>query len=265
MKIGIFDSGLGGLLIGKAIRERLPQYDYAYYGDTLHLPYGRRSADAIYGYTEEAVRFLFEKENCQIVVVACNTASVAALRKLQQGWLARHYPDRRVLGVVVPMLEAAIESKAKRIGLIGTDFTIESRVYDEELRKIDPEVEIVAKATPLLVPLIENGGEPWLSSVLQFYLQPILDKQADSLILGCTHYGLLKHHVQALAPKLKIFSQDEIIPERLDDYLTRHPEMEKLLSRGGAISLYMTDVTPSYERSARDLLQEGATTIAKAA
>lgn len=259
MKIGIFDSGLGGLLIGKSIRARLPQYDYAYYGDTLHLPYGKRSSEAIYGYTENAMRFLFERENCQLVIVACNTASVAALRTLQQLWLPVHYPDRRILGVVVPMLEAASEAKAARIGLIGTEFTIESGVYEEELRKINPQVDIIPQATPLLVPLLENGGEAWIEPVLSAYLQPVLDKGVDSLILACTHYGLLKPALAEITKnKLKLFSQDDIIPERLADYLARHPEIENRLSRGGTMKLFMTDVTPGYARNAHDLLGETA-------
>lgn len=256
MKIGIFDSGLGGLLIGKAIRARLPHYDYIYYGDTLHLPYGKRSSEAIYGYTEEAIRFLFEQD-CQIVIVACNTASVAALRRLQQQWLPHHYPQRRILGVIVPMLEAAAQAECTRIGLIGTDFTIESKVYDEELTKINPEIQIFPEATPLLVPLLENKGDKWLQPVLQSYLEPILRHDIDALILGCTHYGLLKPCLRDILPEhVKVFSQDDIVPDRLADYLERHPESEVLLSRNGTLQLYMTDVTKGYASSARDLLQE---------
>ena len=157
-KIGVFDSGLGGLFIADSIRKRLPAYDYLYLGDTLHLPYGRRSDAALYDLSEKAMRYLFA-QGCDLVIMACNTASAAALRKLQQVFLAREFPEKRILGVVVPTLEVAIEHGAHRIGLLATQRTVHSNIYEIELKKINPFVQLVAVASPLLVPLIEDGGE----------------------------------------------------------------------------------------------------------
>ncbi len=147
-KIGVFDSGLGGLFIADSIRKRMPDYDYLYLGDTLHLPYGRRSDAAIYDLSEKAMRYLFA-QGCDLIIMACNTASAAALRKLQQGFLAREFPERRILGVVVPTLEVAIDHGAERIGLLATQRTVQSNIYEAELRKINPAVTLTAVAAPL--------------------------------------------------------------------------------------------------------------------
>ena len=253
-KIGVFDSGLGGLFIARAIRTRLSQYDYLYLGDTLNLPYGRRSDDDIYALSEKAMRYMFG-QGCDLIVMACNTASVAALRKLQQGFLAREFPDKRILGVVVPTLEAAIEHGAHRIGLIATQRTIHSNVYDEELRKINPFVQMVSVATPLLVPLIEDGGEKYLDAVLEDYLKPMKEGKVQSLILGCTHYVALKGRINILLDgEVDLISQDDIIPLKLEDYLARHKEMEERLSRGGTMEIQATDANENFRKNVVELL-----------
>ena len=138
MKIGVFDSGLGGLLITKALVKNLPQYDYVYLGDTQRVPYGNRSHETIYRFLKEAVNYLF-KYGCGLIVVACNTASAEALRRIQQEYLPRHYPNRRVLGVIIPTAEAALRSAhAKRIGILATQATVGSAAYVRELKKIRP-------------------------------------------------------------------------------------------------------------------------------
>jgi glutamate racemase len=157
-KIGVFDSGLGGLYIGRAIRAALPAYDYVYLGDTLHVPYGRRSDAVIYYLCTRAMTYQFER-GCDLVIMACNTASASALRRLQQEWLPAHAPDKRILGVVVPTLETALDHGTTRIGLLATQRTVASRIYEAELQKINPAVKLFAQAAPLLVPLIEDRGE----------------------------------------------------------------------------------------------------------
>ncbi|MAS87737.1 MAG: glutamate racemase [Micavibrio sp.] len=260
MKIGVFDSGLGGLLIAKEIRKQLPDYDYVYFGDTLHLPYGVRSMDTIYGYCEKIVDYLFRVQNCQIIIVACNTASAAALRRLQQEYLPTHFPDRRILGVVIPMLEEADDSNIKNLGLIATNYMVGSGIYQEELRKIDPEIEIHQKATPLLVPLIEYEGDEWIDSVLQSYLQPLVEKGIKGLILGCTHYAILEEKLAKLLPEnVTILSQHKIIPLKLTDYLQRHPEIETKLTKNNHVSYLLSDITPSYILASERLMQEKIT------
>lgn len=252
-KIGVFDSGMGGLFIANAIRTRLPAYDYLYLGDTLHLPYGRRSDAALYDLSENAMRYLIA-EGCDLIVMACNTASAAALRKLQQGFLAFEYPDKRILGVVVPTLETAIERGAKKIGLLATQRTVHSSIYDIELKKINPSVELTPVAAPLLVPLIEDGGEKYLDAVLADYLAPMKDAGVESVILGCTHYVALKTRVRNILGNVDVMAQDDIIPEKLADYLVRHPEMEGRLSKGGTLDIRATDANENFQRNVEDLM-----------
>ncbi len=250
-KIGVFDSGLGGLFIANAIRAQMPAYDYVYLGDTLNLPYGRRSNQSIYDLSQAAMKYLFA-QGCDLIVMACNTASVAALRRLQQEFLIQDYPQNRILGVVVPTLEAAIEHGAQKIGLLATERTVHSSIYEIELQKINPAVELVAVPSPLLVPLIEHEGEKYLDMVLQDYLKPILAAKCQSLILGCTHYVALKKYL-ADTP-VDLISQDDIIPAKLEDYLNRHPEMDQRLSRGGTFEIHATDTNENFQRNVDELM-----------
>ncbi|MCD8520626.1 MAG: glutamate racemase [Alphaproteobacteria bacterium] len=252
MKIGVFDSGLGGLLICKAIRDRLPEPDIIYLGDTLHLPYGNRSQEAIYTYTRRAMEFLFQ-QGCKLIIVACNTASAAALRQLQQQWLPQAYSDRRILGVVVPTLEAAIDSGSHSIGVLATNYITRANIYGDELQKLNPAIALHPIAAPLLVPLIENDGLEWVEPALQRYFAPVQDKGLDSLILGCTHYPLIRPQVEKILPGVKILSQDEIIPPKLDDYLQRHPEISDEIARNGSTHFYVSDITDSYHKAAERL------------
>ncbi len=251
MKLGIFDSGLGGLVIAKAVRERLPHHDLLYYGDTLHVPYGNRSNDAIYEYTKRAMIAMFEKD-CGLIVMACNTASAAALRRLQQEWLPEAYPGRNIIGVIVPTLEAALDQGYKSLGLIGTNYIIRSNVFHEELIKIDPAIRMSQKATPLLVPLIENDGLKWAPDILKDYLEPLLAEDIECLILGCTHYPALKDIIRdIIGDQVALLSQDELIPEKLADYLERHPEYDSAISKSGKGEFYVSDLTENYMSAAR--------------
>ena len=157
--IGVFDSGFGGLTILKELLNKLPQYNYIYLGDNARAPYGSKSQDVIYNYTKEAVDFLFS-QGCELIIIACNTASAKALRKIQQEYLPNKYPDKKVLGVVIPAVEIAAETinhKNKKVGVIGTRSTIESKVYEKELNKLAKDIEIFSQSCPLLVPLVEEG------------------------------------------------------------------------------------------------------------
>lgn len=257
MKVGVFDSGIGGLMIARSIMETMPDLDIVYCGDTLHLPYGGRSTDAITEYTRRGIEFLF-KQNCQIIIVACNTASAAALRTIQQKYLPNSpYADRRVLGVVVPTLETAIDEGYKKLGLIATNYIVRTEIYREELQKINPSIEIVQQSTPLLVPLIENEGMAWIDDVLKSYLEPMLQHGIDSLLLGCTHYVYLKDRVQSMiGADIKILSQDDVIPAKFDNYLKRHPEHNALLARHGGRQFFLTDITDTYTRASANLFDQ---------
>jgi glutamate racemase len=252
MKLGIFDSGLGGLLITKAVREHIPDIDIVYLGDTLHVPYGNRSDAAIYMYTQNAMQFLFD-QGCNLIVNACNTSSAASLRKMQQEWLPKKHPGKNIIGVVVPTLEAALDGGHKKLGLIGTNYIIKSEVYPEELKKLDPVITIRQQATPLLVPLIENDGMQWTDDVLKHYLDPMLEEGIECLILGCTHYPFLKSHVKELIGNVALLSQDDVIPAKLASYLSRHPEYSGAMSKKSGMEFFVSDVTDNYRKAARTL------------
>lgn len=245
MKIGVFDSGLGGLAIARAIMARLPQYDYIYLGDTKRVPYGNRSQAAIHQFVGEALDFLFARD-CQLVILACNTASAEALRHSQQHYLPTKYPDRRVLGVLIPVSEAAVESgSAKKIGVLATPSTVESGSYERVLKELSPGVEVVSRAAPLLVPLVENDSLKYAPQILSDYLEPMTSGDLDSLILGCTHYCLLKDLVRSMVD-CAVVSPDEVVPEKLAEYLRRHPEIESRLAKTGERQYLVTDLPPGY-------------------
>lgn len=254
MKIGIFDSGLGGLIVAQSLVENLSEYDYLYYGDTVRVPYGNRSQDTIYQFTKEAVEYLF-KQDCKLIILACNTASAEALRKIQKEYLPKNYPDRKVLGVVIPTVEVAVETtKNQKIGVIGTLSTVNSGSFPREIKKLDPQIKIFQQATPLLVPLIENQGLRWAESILEEYLKPLLVKNIDTLILGCTHYPAFKDLIKKkVGENVEVISQDEIIPNKLKDYLFRHPEIEKDLSKNSKREFIVTDLTENIQELAKEL------------
>jgi len=257
MRIGIFDSGLGGLVIAQAIRKHLPQYDYVYFGDTLHVPYGGRSKQAVYTHTERAMDYLMRQEKCSLVIIACNTSTAHCGRLLQQFYLVRAFPDNRILSVVIPTLEHCIELECKRIGMLATTSMVESKVYQEELKKLDTEIEIFGKASPLLVPMIENKGQKWIGPILDEYLSEITPNNIDSLILGCTHYPLLKDEIKSrVGADVKIISQDDIIPRKLEDYLKRHDNMQGRLTTHGTMKYIVSDITNSYQSAAETIAGE---------
>lgn len=195
MRIGVFDSGYGGLTILEAIRKELPQYDYLYLGDNARAPYGTHSFDVIYRYTLQAVNYLFEHE-CALVILACNTASAKALRTIQQKNLPETNNPVNVLGVIRPTVEAVSAiTKTGHVGILATPATVSSESYVLELKKISDSLVVTQQPCPLWVPLIENGEHQHEGAdyFVDQYLREILakDPQIDTLILGCTHYPLL--------------------------------------------------------------------------
>ena len=253
MKIGLFDSGLGGLTILKAVARELPWYDYEFYGDTANLPYGDRNEKEIYELTKKGVEYLFAKE-CSLVIIACNTSSAETLRKLQDGFLRENYSDRKILGVIIPTIEAVIEQSLNRVVLIGTNRTVNSKKYLYELAKYPRVPELVSVATPDLVPLIEAGEfETAFSNALEAIEQT---GEKDGVILGCTHYTILTQKLTAYyaTKSVQVFSQDHIIPTKLKNYLENHPEIETKLTREGQRNIYLTDNSSRYDSVIQELL-----------
>jgi glutamate racemase len=257
--IGVFDSGLGGLTVLRAFLRNLPQYDYLYLGDNARTPYGNKSLDVIYEYTRQAVEFLFGR-GCVLIILACNTASAKALRKIQQDWLPSHYPDRRVLGVVIPLAEVGVHmTRYGRIGVIGTRATIETKVYQQELDKLKGDLKVYGLACPLLVPLVEEGwvGRPETNRILKKYLRHLKDRKVDTLILACTHYPFLQKDIERIMGKnCNILNGPEIVADRLEDYLHRHPEIESRVTRNGEVSYFTTDDPERFRRFGEKFLSQ---------
>ncbi len=252
MKIGIFDSGLGGLIIAKAIKKAMPEYDYVYLGDTKRVPYGNRSHEAVFEFTKEAMNYLFKKENCGIIIIACNTASARALRRIQQEYLVeynntRHLmgePERNILGVLVPTAEEC--AKYGRVGVLGTLGTISSNTFPSEIKKLNSKTIVFQNPAPMLVPLAEAGEKIMAKPFLQKYLKPFMNKKLEAVALGCTHYPFFKTEIKKMLPKsIKLISQDEIVPKKFKDYLVRHGDIEKRLAKKGTIKILLTDITPN--------------------
>lgn len=246
--IGVFDSGYGGLTVLKPFLKKLPQYDYMYLGDNARTPYGPRGAETVKAYSEEAVEYLFE-QGASLVIIACNTASALALRHLQQ-----KYTDKKILGVLFPLVEKAAQStNSKKVAIVGTKGTISSKAYDKEIAKLDSEIKVYSQACPLLVPLIEEHWhhKPEALSILKKYLKPIKSYNCDTLILGCTHYPLMyKHFKRYMGKKVKVLDSGEIVADSLADYLQRHPEIEKLLTQNGERKYLTTDCPDAFKNFA---------------
>jgi glutamate racemase len=235
----------------------LPQYDFEYYGDTKNLPYGDKTEDQIYELTKQGVEHLFER-GCLLIVLACNTASAETLRRLQDEWLPKAYPERKILGVIIPVIEEVVESGVKKVLLIATRRTVSSGKYHLELGKRNViDIKIEAVATPELVPLIEAGE---IDAALQFVIGMVDTRKhsggLEGVILGCTHYALLAPGLKAyFGDTLQIFSQNEIIPRKLAQYLDSHNEIKHTLSQGGGRNVYLTKHSPSYDVFIEQLLQ----------
>ncbi|MDR2968623.1 MAG: glutamate racemase [Tannerellaceae bacterium] len=259
--IGIFDSGYGGLTIFDRIRKRMPEYDYLYLGDNARAPYGSRSFDLVYHFTRQAVRRLFE-EGCRLVILACNTASAKALRTIQQNDLPDWDPARRVLGVIRPTVEIlGTVSRTRHIGVMGTAGTISSRSYELEVEKLFPEMTVTGEACPMWVPLVENNeyNSPGADYFIQKHLEHILstDPQIDTLILGCTHYPLLLNKIRRFIPEnIHILSQGEYVASSLENYLSRHPEMETKLTKGGHAHFMTTESKEKFTETASLFLND---------
>ena len=244
MKIGFFDSGVGGLIILKAVRAYIPEYDYVFLGDTANLPYGDKSENEIYKLTKSGIVRLFE-EGAVLVIVACNTASAESLRKLQDTFLSKEHPGKKVLGVIIPTIETLERFHAVRPLLIATKMTIKSKKFEIELNKINSDIKLLSIATPNLVPLIEDNKNEEAFQSVKDTIDPVVG-EIDAIVLGCTHYTMLKNRLKA-EYKIPVISQDEIIPEKLKLYLYNHSEIKNQLSTGSSVEIILTKESGYYD------------------
>jgi glutamate racemase len=241
MKIGIFDSGLGGLAMLHAVHDKLPQYDYIFYGDTAHVPYGDKTMHEIQFLTEKGVAFLIS-QGCELIILACNTASATVLKSIQDKYQLKN-TSLRILGIIVPTTE--ILAGYDQISIIATQATVDTKSFDKAFERYGWHGTITYQSTPKLVPLIEQGLENEALEVFeQEYLPTILEKNTEALILGCTHYMLLKNQIRSVLPEqIALISQDEIIPEKVVTYLRKHREVEQELSHESTLALFITKET----------------------
>ena len=259
--IGVFDSGYGGLTILHSIRQQLPQYDYLYLGDNARAPYGTRSFDVVYQFTRQAVIKLFEL-GCQLIILGCNTASAKALRSIQQRDLPHLDANRRVLGVIRPTAEViGTLTSNNHVGLLATEGTVKSNSYTLEIQKLWPAIKVTGVACPFWVPLVEYGeaNSPGADYFVKKRMDELMvrDPLIDTVILGCTHYPLLLPKIKKYAsPNVRIVPQGEYVAHSLQDYLSRHPEMESRLTKEGNCHYLTTENPLKFQESAQIFLHE---------
>ena len=257
--IGVFDSGLGGLTVVKAMRSVLPNESIVYFGDTARVPFGNKSPELIKEYSLQITDFLLEQKT-KIIVVACNTATALALETLQ------YKLDIPVIGVVKPGVDSALNlTQNNRIGVIGTISTINSGVYDTELRAINHSAEVTSTPCPLFVPLAEEGwiNEPATRLIAEKYLEPINKANVDTLILGCTHYPLFKEVIQeVISYKIKLVDSAQAMAVETAELLTNNELLNSQITKGG-LKLFVSDLPARFETVARRFLGEKISNVEK--
>lgn len=259
--IGVFDSGYGGLTILHGIRQQLPEYDYLYLGDNARAPYGPRSFDVVYQFTRQAVMKLFSL-GCHLVILGCNTASAKALRSIQQRDIAEWDKNRRVLGVIRPTAEVIGHlTKNNHVGLLATEGTVKSGSYQLEINKFWPDIKVSGVACPFWVPLVEynEADSPGADYFVKKRIDELMrkDPDIDAVILGCTHYPLLMPKIlKYIQPGVRIVPQGEYVADSLKTYLERHPQIERVCTKGGKVSYLTTENPDRFQESAQIFLHE---------
>ena len=250
--IGIFDSGIGGLTVARSIRDAMPDHSLLYFGDTARSPYGSKSVETIREYALENIRFLLN-EGAEIIVAACSSASSAAPEVMTD----RYNPP--VFEVVTPAVGAALQAtRTGRIGVIGTRATIRSGLYEAKLREADPDVRVHSVACPLLVPLVEEGWlkKPETVMIVKKYLHPLKVRQIDTLILGCTHYPVLRETIgRKIGKRVRLIDSAAAVAESVKTFIESRPEIDRKMKKGGACRFVVSDSTPHLEKTARAILK----------
>lgn len=245
--IGIFDSGIGGLTVAKAIAEHLPNENIIYFGDTLHLPYGDKSQEAILGYSRSISQFLLSQD-CKMIIIACNSASAAAYDILKE-----ELKDRVLLvDVINPLVKKVIQEDFKKIGVIATRMTIASKVYEQKLKKYNNDLTVHSLATPLLCPMIEEGffKNEISHAVIHTYLEKKEFEDVETLLLACTHYPLIKKEIQEFFQRpISVLDSTDVVAQQVRNLL----EKNNLLNQTKAYThkFYVSDYTKSFEQTAQ--------------
>lgn len=254
--IGVFDSGLGGLTVVFNLQKSFPEKEIVYFGDTARLPYGNKSPETIRNFARQNTKFLLSFQP-EMVVVACHTVSALALKELKS-----EFP-LPVIGVLSPAVKAALsETKNGRIGIIGTIATVKSNSYPAEITKAYPKTRVYSLACPLFVPLVEEGllSGPLTEMAIARYLEPLRRKRIDTLVLGCTHYPLLKTAIAGfMGPKIKLVDPSEEVLQEVAARLPAPPSPgggEGTRGKGAGLRIYLSDITPNFRRVAASFLKK---------
>lgn len=252
--IGVFDSGIGGLTVANAIKRKLPGERIIYFGDTAHLPYGDKSPDAIRYYAIRICKFLLDHD-CKMVVIACHSASTVAYDTLLEFYKERII----VVNVVDPLVDAVVENKLKKVGIIATKATIKSQTYQKKIQSRDQFIEISALPTPLLVPMIEEGfAEGKISNnIIDHYLSDKVFDGIDGILLACTHYPLIKKEVAAFFNnQVMVLDSTDIVADAVDTILIEEKIKNKNREENQNHEFYVSDYTESFENTTK-LFYEG--------
>ena len=250
--IGVFDSGIGGLTVVRAIMQCLPDYDVLYFGDTARTPYGSKSPATVIQYAIENTEFLLS-QGARAVVLACNTASSVASDILRQRY------DIPIFEVITPAAEMAVQaSRSGRIGIIGTRATVASGVYEKTIQHLKPECQVFACACPLLVPLVEEGWlkKPETAMIVRKYLRPLKTTHIDVLILGCTHYPLLAGLIQKkIGQRVRVIDSSIGVARSMRRLIRRDEDLDRRLAREGRYRFVVSDTTAQFEHVARTIIK----------
>ncbi len=252
--IGIFESGIGGLTVVREILELLPEYRIVYFGDTARTPYGTKSPKTITEYAIEDMEFLLA-QGAKIIIIACNSVSSVAADILREKYQVP------IFEVIAPAVQKTLEvTRNLRVGVIGTRATIGSGVYERSLKTLRAHIQVFSQACPLLVPLVEEGWlkRPETKQIVRKYLFPLKLKQVDTLVLGCTHYPLLKRIIQTkIGRRVRVIDSSQEAARWVKSYLENHPEIAHQLTlaqNGSGHRFFVSDLTPNFEQIAEDFL-----------
>ncbi len=254
--IGIFDSGVGGLTVARAVMKQIPGYDIVYFGDTAHTPYGTKSSETVIGYTINNIEFLLS-QGAELIIIACNTASSVVTAPVLERFSVP------IFEVITPAVELAVQaSKNLNFGIIGTRATITSGIYEKKIIENQPQARVYSVACPLLVPLVEEG---WLNKaetamIVKKYLQPLKTRQIDTLILGCTHYPLLKKVIQRkIGRRVQLIDSALSVSNSVKAFLAANTEIDRRLGRNDHLTLFVSDVTDQFKKIAEMTLKTNIT------
>jgi glutamate racemase len=246
--IGVFDSGIGGLIVLSALKKQIPGYDFIYFGDTARAPYDTKSPETIIDYTLENIEFL-KHQGAKVIVLACNTVASVATD------IVRERFDIPVFEGITPTVKLAIKtSRYQRIGIIGTRTTIISGIYKKKILDVNPKSKVFSAACPLLVPLIEENWikKPEAKMIVKKYLHPLKVRQIDTLILGCFYYAILANIIKAkIGKRVHIIDSSIAMAEGLKDFLKKHGEIDRRLSKTGKSRYMVSDLTQHVEKIAK--------------